>query len=392
MDCQFAIVHELIKEKNSDRATIRERETLLDLNDDKVITTVTSALTTIGTEGNRIMRGIFLNNGRQGNFPKNSVIFFDNLPDDIQRADQVLGEKFIDLTKIALDEIKNEIVQPASTKMSTGGYLLFSLHKANGNQFFSCMMIKKNTGVAFDENLNITSSMYIDLKKLIQSFTLNLTRHAQIRLMTEEERIEAESHHSDDLTYLKFIGHNKNKDPGADYFINAFGCERGSKSNIVTRGVIKAIDEFCNNKDIKPFKLKIKDAITEYLSRIPHNQHASLEGIKNVLNTQIQSLPDLPENFDQNQIVDEFIDKLHKDKDEGGYGVPSEFSVDQMIVKKNSRIKISDTNDDWMINFRLGLIGESEDATIYFNKSEKSIKFNNLNDSVVAALTKAIDQ
>lgn len=256
---------------------------------------------------------------------------------------------------------------------------------------FFCMMIKKNAGVAFDENLNITDSMYIDLRKLIQSFTLNLTRHAQIRLMSKEELHEAESNLGEDLTYLKFIGHNKNKDPGADYFINAFGCERGSKSNIVTRDVIKAIDDFCKNPDIKPSRLKIKDAVTQYLSGIPLNQHASLEGIKNVLNVQIQSLTGLPDNFDKENIVNEFIDKLQRDKDDDGYGVPSEFTVDQTIVKKNSRIKIADANNDWMINFRLGLIGKTADAKIYLNEADKSIKFNHLSDDIMAALAKAMD-
>lgn len=388
MDCQFAIVHELIKEKNSGIATIRERETLLDLNDDKVINTVTSALAAIGTEGNRIMRGIFLDNGRQGTFPDSSVTFFDALLTDNQQTEESLEEKFINLTRVALTEIKNEIIKPASDKMSTGGYLLFALYKRNDKQFFSCMMIKKNAGVAFDENLNITDSMYIDLRKLIQSFTLNLTRHAQIRLMPKEE---LESNSCDDLTYLKFIGHNKNKDPGADYFINAFGCERGSKSNIVTRAVIRAINDFCKNEDIKPFRLKIRDAVTQYLSEISLNQHASLEGIKNVLNVQIQSLPDLSDNFDKETIVDEFIDKLQRDSDDNGYGVPLEFTVDQTIVKKNSRIKIADSNNDWMINFRLGLIGKTENATIYLNENDKSIKFNNLSDSIIAELTKAMN-
>lgn len=135
MDCQFAIVHELIKERNSGSANIRERETLLDLNDDKVIYTVTSALAAIGTEGNRIMRGIFLDNGRQGTFPNSSVRFFDSLLSDNQQVNKS-EEQFIDLTKIALTEIKNEIIKPASDKMSTGGYLLFALYKTNGNQFF----------------------------------------------------------------------------------------------------------------------------------------------------------------------------------------------------------------------------------------------------------------
>lgn len=385
MNCQFAIVHELVKEKNSDRADIHYRETLLDLTDDKVITTVTSALSAIGNEDNRIMRGIFSNNGRQGTFPENSIRFFGN----IQKNHVNIGEMFIGLTKVALNEIKSEIIKPASNKMSTGGYLLFSLHEVHNNLFFSCMMIKKNNGVAIDENLNITSSMYIDLKKLIQSFTLNLTRHAQILSMSTEEHNQANSEDSDnDLTYLKFIGHNKNKDPGADYFINAFGCERGSKSNVVTNGIIRAVNEFCKNPVLKDFKLKIKDSVTGYLSTIAHNKYGSLEGIKNVLNAQIQSIPNLPDDFNPNASVDEFINMLHKDKEDGGYGIPSEFPVNQTIVRRNSRVKISDENEDWVINLRAGLIGKSINSKVYFNEQARSLTINELNNKAIEELKK----
>ncbi|WP_435695570.1 nucleoid-associated protein [Uruburuella suis] len=389
MDCQFAIIHELVKTTNSTDTAVSVRKQVLDLTDEKVLSTVSSALSTIGDENNRIMRGIFLNNDRQGPFPRLSMKFFDSIQQNISKkiTDTELENQFIDLTKQSLKEIQEQIVEGASYKMSTGGYLLFTLHKHGNSQFFSCMMIKKQNGIAIDENLNITDSIYIDLKKLLQSFTLNLTRHKQIREMSNDELDKVNSDESDDdLTYLKFIGHNKNRDPGADYFINAFGCERGSKSNIVTRAIIKGINDFCGNEHLKPFKSKIKDAVLEYLSTIPHNKEASLNGVKAVLNTHVQSIPDLPEDFKRDEVVNEFIDKLHQDREDGGYGVPLEFSVDQAIVKKNSRVRISGDNNDWMMDFRAGLIGKSEDSAIYFDKDKKSITINNLTDADIAKL------
>ena len=304
-------------------------------------------------------------------------------------SSQEVENEFINLTKIATEEIKSESIKPISSKMSTGGYLLFTLHSYMNNYYFSCMMIKKHNGVTIDENLNITSSIYIDLKKLLQSFTLNLTRHSQIRLNPNSISEENLNNNNDDLTYLKFIGHNKNQDPGADYFINAFGCERGCKSKIVTNDIIKGIDDFCKNPILKPFKPKIKDSIIDYLSNIQHNKFASLSDIKNVLNTCLQSILEIPEQFEQEVTIDNFINKLNGDKEDGRYGIPNEFPVNQTIVKKFIKEKISE-NSGWEISFRRGLFGTSVDDKIHYKRDEKSLIIRDLSESTIRILDKIL--
>ena len=80
----------------------------IDLTDEKVLSTVSSALSTIGDENNRIMRGIFLNNDRQGPFPRLSMKFFDSIQQNISKkiTDTELENQFIDFRLITTSKEK----------------------------------------------------------------------------------------------------------------------------------------------------------------------------------------------------------------------------------------------------------------------------------------------
>lgn len=366
MQIIFSIIHELLKEKNSTGTNVNWRNDLLNLGDEKTYSTVASALNAIGNEDNRVLRGVFSDNNRGGNIPQSSLDFFDKIQNN--QDESVLAQEFIKLSKISVEEIKTQIIEPASYKMSTGGYLLFTLHKStNGKYFFSCMMIKKQNGVAIDENLNITDSIYINLQKLMQSFSLNLSKYSN-------------NEDTEDETYLKFIGNNKSSEPSSDYFIKAFGCEVGSKAGVVTKGLINAVKDFNNKLSgehewFKPFKDSIKSTILDYLSNIGLNENAELDSIKLRLKNALSDISlsnSNPENFFDEK-VDEFINDLQKDKDEGGYGLPNSFPVSSSVVNQYNRAKIGNKSSDWYLEFNMTLFGYTSDSPIFLDKENGRI-------------------
>lgn len=360
----FSIIHELLKEKNSTETNVNWRNDLLNLGDEKTYSTVASALNAIGNEDNRVLRGVFSDNNRGGNIPQTSLDFFDKIQNN--QDESILAQEFIKLSKISVEEIKTQIIEPASYKMSTGGYLLFTLHKStNGKHFFSCMMIKKQNGVAIDENLNITDSIYINLQKLMQSFSLNLSKY------TNNEDTE-------DETYLKFIGSNKSSEPSSDYFIKAFGCEVGSKAHIVTKDFMNAFKNFNEklSKEYEWFKSKdeVKNMVLDYLSDVAINQTAELDTISLKLKSKLSDISLLNNKssdfFDKE--IDEFINNLQKDKEDGGCGVPNYFSVSREVVKRYARAKIGN-KADWYLDFKLSSLGDTLDSEIFLDKENGRI-------------------
>lgn len=366
MEIIFSIIHEISKEKNSTVTSVNWRNDLLNLEDEKTYNTVKSALSVIGNEDNRVLYGIFSSNERVGRIPRESLDFFDKIQNGQEQS--VLIKEFIKLSKTSVAEIQTQIIEPASYKMSTGGYLLFTLHKSSNNKFFfSCMMIKKQNGIAIDDNLNIIESIHINLQKLMQSFSLNLSQYFEC------------DNDIDNETYLKFIGSNKNSEPSSDYFIRAFGCETGTKANIVTRDLIKAVRHFTNslsdeNEWFKPFKDQPKNTIIDYLGSIGINQSAELKVILLKLNNVLKDIS-LSNNKDSDffdKKVNVFIDDLQKDKDDGGYGIPNTFHISSNVVKQYTRVKLG-SQSNWQLDFKLALLGYTPDSEIYLDEESRQL-------------------
>lgn len=189
MILRHATVHKLIKEKGkvgAENVTIQERETELDVGNEKVISLAQQIKETYTTK----------NGLGYGDFEEDAGIFEQKLSQ--LHSDEIT---FISFTRSAMGQLKNAIKEKS---LATGGYLLFYEYEEARKALLIIAMLKNKGRFNFNEDLDLTDVQTIDIDNLHIAARINFNKWDA----DDEHYISFVKGRSQDITdYFKsFIG------------------------------------------------------------------------------------------------------------------------------------------------------------------------------------------
>jgi len=138
--------------------------------------------------------------------------------------------EFVNFTHVSMATLQSKI---ASSQLATGGYILFAEYLEGGRSYLIVASIKHRPGLAFDQDLNLTGSIQLDLNKLHEMARVDITTW-----LDSGER------------YLSFAKRRMNEDGFSDYFQEFIGCSEIANSSEMTRLVLRAVKEFGVNQNL----------------------------------------------------------------------------------------------------------------------------------------------
>lgn len=347
------IVHRLIKEQHRDfdhSKPFNCRNTVLDRNNETVIKLVSNIAALYGKKSNSSHYGIFqTDETRRGPFPK---AFNSYRHDTSLKTDDKL---FVDLSKNVMQQLFNEA---KGAQAASGGLLVFADYISKSIRYFLIAMIKQKEGIVISDKLEPTELEHLDLSKLNQAARINFSLY--------EKYISAEEHERQDVNYLSFVSPSTNQTTSG-YFITALGCNKGNTSTKATSNLIsESFNFFRRNPELKDNARKFQDEIIEYL------HECSTKGISAKLSVVSEMAAAYMVNLDDD-IKDRLSNGLYEHLNSEDVRVPVEFKVSKSAVTKNRNIKYKSDNVNF--EFKLGLLGNTLNSEICYNKKNGHLTF-----------------
>lgn len=352
-DIKHVIVHELIKESGKDfdySKPFNLRETELDKKNQIVNKLVEDVIKLYGSRGNTAHYGIFKKDADRGPIPDSFHKYF-SLP-------SFSSVDFINLSK----SIMKQLFESAKGQTwPSGGYIVFTDYISNGVRFLLVTMIKKKGGVRISAALEPEEMIHLDLSNINQAAKINF--HLYNQYLSADETAKTE------LTFLSFVSKTKGQSASA-YFISALGCDKGIASSAATRALPReARNFFKNNDESKPFAEAFRNKVIRYLDDTNRSeQPARLTDIADIAAAQLTSI----EENKRNEIIESFMKHLNHEN----MRIPSEFIINKSTLEKIKNVSYKDKLLSF--NFDKELLGETNDAMVYYNEKNGSLSFNNL--------------
>lgn len=321
----------------------------------------------IGKEGNSVVYGQFADDGRQGPFPGRFGAFVQNGAD---------GDEFIALTHLAMDQL---VHQASGQTLATGGHILCAQYTSGASDFFLVASIKQRGGIQLDENYVPKAIQEVDLKTVQQAARINLSKFQSVNaaVVVADDVADGEDAEEVDSTYLCFISRGRDSQ-ASDYFITALGCAKGVASGRATKNAIEYVGRFFrDNKELKPFAYKAKEAVVRYLQdRLADGKSARLDAI---CHAATQHVP--PELVEQIADLKEYLnDEKHR--------VPEDFTVNARSLKEKTRIKGEAAS--WSLQFERGALGKDATSDVYYDEGRKKLTLSNMNQELVDLIEKEL--
>lgn len=271
-------------------------------------------------------------------------------------------EKFLSLSDQALAQLAASLQQP-SARSATGGYVIFMYYSSDVFDFLLIALVRDKTGVAFDDDLNPTKVIEVDLEKLHQAARINIT--------TYKEGTDS---------YLSFIG-TKRKGDITHYFSNALGCTDVVPSKKSTSDLIRATEDFCRQNLLNEKQEEIVEDVVSYLARQRGDKQSAY-------------LPDVEQIFDS-YIPPEQAETLSgafgKFANSEEYQVSHEFQPHTSTL--NSYTKVKAKMDNWQLDFAKRSLGPlNSNSEIEFDETTNSLKINRLSTKVIEQIRDALLQ
>lgn len=358
---QSAIIHSFEKLTATDYVTdIVKKEVVLSPDNPALINLVSGVNGLIGKEGNSVVYGQFLSDGREGRFPGR----FSQYALDVSNE-----AEFVELSHCGLEEV---IENAKNTNWSTGCLLLFATYVSAGKQFYLVAAMKEKGGIRLDANYVPIETQQIDLTKVQQAARINLADyHAACDALeaTEAGEAPADDEAEDDSTYLCFISRGRDS-KASGYFITALGCAKGIASGRATTSAIVNVEKFFRSvPELKPYAYRAKQEVIKYLEeRLEMGEMAYLA---DVCGAAKRAVP--VELIEGAEGVFAF---LNADDNK----VPAEFSVSKVALLKKTRIKASSSN--WSLNFERSSLG-GEGSEITYDAVNKRVTLTRLTPELV---------
>jgi len=366
-----AIIHSFKKTAHTDLVSdVVKKDVVLDTQNPALESLVEGINGLIGKEGNSVVYGQFADDGRQGPFPDRFSAFVDASDDE---------DEFVALTHLAMDQL---VEQAREQTLATGGHILCAQYTSGASDFFLVASIKQRGGIQLDENYVPKAIQEVDLKTVQQAARINMLKFATVTaaaaaVPTAEGNAVADAEDAEevDMTYLCFISRGRDSQ-ASDYFITALGCAKGVASGRATKNAIDYVGRFFrNNKQLKPFAYKAKEAVVRYLQdRLADGKSARLDAI---CHAAIQHVPpDLVEEIAG--LKDYLNDEKHR--------VPEDFTVNPKSLKEKTRIKGEAVS--WSLQFERGALGKEPNSDVFYDEGRKKLTLSNMSQELVDLIEK----
>src|SRR3546814_927330 len=231
-ELKFAIIHSLDKTEGALSASVRTRDSVLDIQKPVIEDLAEKLAKLVGKDGSSVYWGQFGTGRREGLFPSH----VQPLISDCTEA------AFIAMSKVAMEELRGKASQES---FATGGHVCFFVYRIRTSSFLLVAMVKERGGMVLSAALEPTEITEIDLSKLHQAARVNLDRYGAFLAPANGKAISTQ-HTSEDgteKTYLCFINRKSQSDV-AEYFVEALGCEKGVASGRTTKAVVTEIRNY----------------------------------------------------------------------------------------------------------------------------------------------------
>lgn len=267
---------------------------------------------------------------------------FDN--DKITYPYQSLVDDFLEIKtsfKNFTEYSMNLFISKMKTN-ATGGFYLVSYFTSNSNKFLAIIMLNNTTNYDIDENnLDIVEKMTLDIDKIDVANIINLTKR------------EAKTN-----TYLSFT---KGRKDISGYFIDFIGCSKLTDSKHFSNNLKIAVNDFLIQEDFSnEQKIHLKmNAHSILYERTKAKKEIDIQEFCNIL---------FPEN----------PDKLKDFLSEEAREVTSNFKCEMSVFKDYQSIHFESSKVKFQFDRDL-----LDDVNIIYDRNEKSLKFKNLDQSVI---------
>ncbi|MEN8616367.1 nucleoid-associated protein [Shewanella baltica] len=350
MKLNQAVIHELVKKQHKDIQKSIIKENLLPSDNEIVLKLVAGVAGLYGKKNNSAHYGIFNASEESKYFPAHFETF--------QSISPSTDDSFLTLTKEAMSRLKH---YGGINKPSSGGYMLFANYENEQGTFFLAAMLKKKAGITLTKDLVPTALEEIDLNSLHQAARINLNRYDAYKIATKEEQQE--------LSYLSFVS-PRTTNSAAGYFVTALGCAKGTASAKATDTLmIVSCQFFKDEPELKQHKKEFKDSLIRYLITCENKGlSAKLSEVEKIARAFFPA-----QNEQQaDKLSEKLIETLNNDENQ----VPVEFPVNKSTLKKHTHLSYK--GDNYQILLDKGVLGITQNSTVQYNKSAKTLLFRNI--------------
>ena len=351
MDLHYLAIRELIKDAEDTIATISEKGGPVNV-DSPMAKQLFNALVAAYGRRSALTHGSFNEENKEG-YP-----FIAEFRQFINS--EATEGSFLELCDQGMAQLAASLAAP-SARSATGGYVIFACYSADVFDYLLIALVRDKTGVAFDDNLNPTKVIEVDLEKLHQA--------AKINISTYKEGKDS---------YLSFIG-TKQKGDITHYFSNAFGCTDVVPSRKSTSELIRATEDFCRHHQLHEKQEEIVEDMVSYLARQRGEKQSAY-------------LPDME------QIFDSYIPPEQAETAAGTFGkfanaepyqVSHEFQPHTSTL--NAYTKVKAKADNWQLDFSKRSLGPlNSKREIEFDEATNTLKISRLSSKIIQQIKDAL--
>lgn len=363
-ELQFAIIHSLDKAAGSAAASIRTRDSVLDIDKPAVRSLAEQLAKLVGKDGSSVFWGQFGTNRREGLFPSSVQSLLGGCTE----------EAFIASSHVAMRELESKACEE---NFATGGHICFIAYRIQATDFLLVAMIKERSGMVLSADLEPTQITEIDLSKLHQAARVNLDRYRSVLAQASGESPVADDQPeaAEEKTYLCFVNRKSQSDV-ADYFVEALGCEKGVASGRATKAVVSEVYRFVKSvAEIRDKASAARMAVIDYMCEQGDGTLVTLDTIAAVVRHTV--------GVDYERHVDGLKDHLNSD----GVQIPDEFPLSAKVLRSYTRIV--GKGPRWQLSFENGALGVGEGEIIY-NPQEQSVTVTHLPQGMVRQIEAAL--
>lgn len=309
MKIHNAIVHKLNKERQ-EKSTIIEKpgNELLEINDDLLV--LVNSLRKLYSSKTGRGYGEFIDDS--DNYPFRS------------RLDECLAGNidFLTFTKKAMLILKSKI---DDVRLATGGYMLFVDYTDDQSHSMIVASIKDRKGLAFDEALNLTGAMHLELDRLHEMAKVDLSQWK-----AGEEK------------YLSFAKSRASSNDHSEYFQNFIGCEELANAKTMNELLVAAVRDYAKSNQMDPDQHKnLRATVLNYCQeKLDSNDKIDLVMLSQRVNE------DQPESFVS------FVNE-----NQNKYPISNHFDPVRDVFKKLKILKMK--RGDVQVQFGVESLGQS---------------------------------
>lgn len=336
--------------------SVTKKDAVLDALQTPVISLIQGIATLLGRRQNAQSWGRFDSLDRAGPY-RQRLLEHAATPGDTN--------SFLAMTHSAMDEI---VAKATAKHASTGSHILFAqFSDGGGPERMLVAMIKQKGGIQLDTNYVPVGIVEVDMSKLSQAADI------RIQSFIDNSDFEADTYEEDPENYLSFLS-QRDSEEASSYFVEALGCVVGISPKKATSSIFHAVASFIDSKqELRNYKKSAREKLCEYL--VQQHTAGAVATLDNVAHVVRSILP-----ADLVGQADELENFLNGEQ----FKIPSEFFVHKAELKKFSKVNVE--TEEMQLKFNRAIVGKTENAKVYYNKTNRSLTISDLPNKIIAQL------